>query len=116
MLADIAVKHASPVTPRPLAEEAVDCLERGKADALIVTGHATGATVDLDALARVRAALPGAPILVGSGVTVDTVGGVLELADGVIVGTALKTDGVVTGRVDEERVRALVSRARDVSS
>ena len=51
------------------------------------------------------------PVLVGSGVTPDNAAVLLELADGAIVGTAVKRDGVTANRVDPERGRALVEAA-----
>jgi predicted TIM-barrel enzyme len=51
---------------------------------------------------------------VGSGVTPESVGAILDIADGVIVASALKEDGVWWNAVDEARVRgfmAAVSRA-----
>jgi predicted TIM-barrel enzyme len=52
------------------------------------------------------------PLLVGSGVTPETVAELLSVADGLIVGTSLKRGGLVTGPVDPERVRRLVEAAR----
>jgi len=52
------------------------------------------------------------PLLVGSGATPETVAELLSLADGVIVGTALKRHGDVAAPVDPERVRRLVAAAR----
>jgi len=112
ILADVAVKHAAPVASRPLAEEARECLERGLADAIIVTGSGTGAATDVESVRALRGRLPGAAIVVGSGVTADTVADVLAHADAVIVGTALKEGGDVLRPVDPTRVAALV-RARD---
>lgn len=54
------------------------------------------------------------PILVGSGVRPDTIGDVLAIADGAIVGTALKEGGETTAPVDEERVAGLVAKADEV--
>ncbi len=112
IFADVSVKHASPVTPRPLVEEARDCLERGKADALIVTGSATGKRADLNAVAELKAALPAALVFVGSGVDGENVADALRIADGVIVGTSLKRDGIVANPVDADRVARFVKRAR----
>ncbi len=111
VLADVAVKHAAPVAVRPLVEEVAECVERGGADAVILTGPGTGCAADLDELSRVCSACPGTRVLVGSGVTAESVGEVLALADGVIVGTSLKRNGVVTQPVDPDRVRALVAAA-----
>jgi hypothetical protein len=74
-------------------------------------------SVDDDTLATVRDVVddvaPETPVFVGSGVTADTVGRTLDVADGVVVGTATKRDGETTNDVVEERVRALLAAARD---
>ena len=112
VLADVFVKHAVPPAGLTLEQAAADTWERAGADGLIVTGSGTGQPTPLDRVARVKAAAPGAPVYVGSGVTTATVAEVLRLAAGVIVGTALKRDGVTTAPVDPARARALVLAAR----
>lgn len=108
--ADVRVKHSAPLgVERPVGEEAKEAVHRGLADAVIVTGSGTGVAVATEEIAEARAA--GAPVLVGSGVDVHTVGVVLELADGAIVGTATKKDGRTTGPVDPARARAIVLAA-----
>ena len=98
ILADLRVKHARPLVARPLAEEAADLRLRGLADALIVTGPATGAAADPADLREVRTALPDCPLLVGSGATAAAVGPLLEFADGCIVGSSLQMTDPLTGR------------------
>lgn len=49
-----------------------------------------------------------------SGVDHESVSQLLEIAVGVIVGTALKRDGETTAPVDGERVAELVTRADEV--
>ncbi len=105
--ADCGVKHAAPLAARPLAHEVEDLFERGLADAVVLTGPATGAPLDTDTLAGVRAALPHVPILVGSGVTRENLPGLFPLADGYIVGTTFKSRGVVA----RARVAAFTRRA-----
>jgi uncharacterized protein len=95
ILADLRVKHAAPLAPRDLAAEATDLRGRGRADALIVSGTATGAAADPAVLATLRDALPDCPLVVGSGVTVDNVDLYAGAADAAIVGTSLKVDGAV---------------------
>ena len=51
-------------------------------------------------------------VVVGSGVTAESVQDVLSIADGVIVGTTLKESGDVAKPIDPERAAAFVSRAR----
>jgi len=52
------------------------------------------------------------PLLVGSGVTPETVAELLSVADGVIVGTSIKRDGDVRKPVDPARVEKFVAAAR----
>jgi membrane complex biogenesis BtpA family protein len=114
ILADVNVKHSAPLgPPRPLAAEIADLIERGGADAIIVSGEATGEAIDTAELRAANAAAGDTPVLVGSGATAETIGAILAHADGVIVGTSLKRDGSATNPVDAERVRALVAAARD---
>ena len=108
ILADVQTKHAAPLAAVPIEHEARDCMHRGLADGLIVSGAATGETPKMSDLERVRAAVPEAPILVGSGASAGNAADLLSVADGLIVGTSVKRDGVVTNRVDPDRVRALV--------
>jgi membrane complex biogenesis BtpA family protein len=112
IFADVGGKHAVPLVPVELEQTARDLVHRGLADALVVSGPATGQATSVADIKRVRGAVPDVPLLVGSGVTAETVGELLSLADGVIVGTAVKRDGDVRGAVDRERVERLVAAAR----
>mgnify|MGYP000262272053 CR=1 FL=1 len=107
VLADVHVKHAVTLGP-PLEESARSAVERGMADALIVTGPGTGRPPDPERVRRVREAVPSAPVLVGSGVTPENAALLMRWADGAIVGTYLKREG----RVDPERVRRVAEAVR----
>jgi membrane complex biogenesis BtpA family protein len=111
ILADVQVKHAIPPSGTVLEESARDAWHRGHADGLIVSGVATGSTTDLDQVRRVRRAVPDAVVLVGSGVTAETVRQTLDTAHGAIVGSALERGGEAGGEVDLARVQALASAA-----
>ena len=107
IFADVHVKHATPLGSESLEDAARDTLERGLADALIVSGVGTGRETDLADVERIRAACPMAMILIGSGVTVKNAAALLKVADGVIVGSSLKRSGVLHNPVDVKRVAAL---------
>ncbi|GIX06306.1 MAG: phosphoribosylanthranilate isomerase [Candidatus Poribacteria bacterium] len=113
IFADVLVKHASPLGAGVrLLEAAEETAFRGLADALIFTGTATGRPAPLDEVRQVRDHLRGeVPILVGSGVVAQTIAETLTVADGVIVGTALKRGGRTAAAVDPERVRELIAQA-----
>ena len=101
--ADVDVKHAAPLGKRPVDEVTKDAVLRGLADAVLVTGAATGAKVDGDALARVRSATR-APIYIASGAIPDDLSRLRELgADGVIVGSFLRRGGRAGGPIDRTR-------------
>lgn len=106
IFADYLVKHAT-----PLGEvSANDLRERGLADALIITGVATGAAADPSRLREVRNAIADAPLMLGSGLTADNASQFHD-ADAAIVGTSLKTNGAVDAKRVEAVVRAFRARA-----
>ncbi len=108
IFADVQGKHAMPLAPVELEQQARDLAARALADGLVVSGRATGDTTPIEDVKRVRSAVPDVPILVGSGVTPETAPELLSLADALIVGTSLKRDGDVSAPVDPARVRRLV--------
>lgn len=110
--ADIDVKHAAPLAPRPIGDLAEDAVARGLATATIVSGRATGQATSTGDLAAVRQTVPATPLYVGSGVTPAQLDDLLRWADGVIVGTAAKHDGLVGNAVDLRRVQELIETAR----
>jgi len=114
ILADVRVKHARPMVQRPLAEEAQDLRLRGLADAIIVTGVATGAGADPADVLAVRDALPDCPLLVGSGVTTESVGRFVPAADGCIIGSSLQEPDPAGGsaRISVGRTRSFVGALR----
>lgn len=109
IFADVDVKHSAPITPRPLQDEVEDAVSRGCADAVIVTGAATGKDTALEDLKAAKSAAGPVPVFAGSGVDARNVAEILKVADGVIVGTALKRDGITMNPVDVGRVRAFMS-------
>ncbi len=112
IFADVHVKHAEPLAGGRITDAAQDVLHRGLADGLIVSGSATGDAVDIEDLRMARAACPEAPIYVGSGSNAHNAGRFLQFANGLIVGSSVKRDGLLANPVDPKRVDAL-RRAMD---
>jgi membrane complex biogenesis BtpA family protein len=108
VFADVHVKHAAPLLQRPIRESALDLVERGLADVLVVSGSRTGEAPSADDLRTVREV---ASVVIGSGVTADNAEELLPAADGAIVATAFRVDGDVRKRVDPDRVERIVSIA-----
>jgi membrane complex biogenesis BtpA family protein len=115
ILADVLVKHATAPPGLSVADAARDTWYRGLADALIVTGTATGALTDVASIREVRHAVPSAPVLVGSGVNADSAAELLPEADGAIVGSAFEHGGRAGAGVEAERARRLVQQIRSLT-
>ena len=113
VFADVAVKHSAPLGPRTLEEEVEDTARRAHADAVIVSGTGTGKSTDPEHLRRAKAAAGATPVLVGSGAGPGQAAALLRHADGLIVGTAFKRDGITTNPVDAGRVRAFMQAVRE---
>ena len=108
IFADVHVKHAVPLGNWTLEDSAQNTVERGLADALIISGVGTGQAADPEEVERVRRACPQTKLLLGSGVSVTNVKDYLRFADGVIVGSSLKREGKLANPVDPKRVAALI--------
>jgi membrane complex biogenesis BtpA family protein len=104
ILADIQVKYATMLEPRPLAESARLAAEKG-ADAIVVTGDASG---DAPLVAHLKEAAGEIPVLIGSGLTPGNARELLAECDGAIVGTSIIDDG----RVSAGDLAALMSQVR----
>jgi len=109
ILADADVKHAAPLAARELGDEVKDLLLRGLADAVIVSGSGTGQPVSIAKLKMVKEAAQGRPVLIGSGATAASLAELAPYADGFIVGTALKQDGISANPVDPKRVKEFMA-------
>ncbi len=110
--ADVAVKHSAALGDRSLGDEVEDTVERGLADAVIVSGTSTGKPTALEDVRTVKRHAGAAAVYVGSGLDESTAEALLEVADGAIVGTAFKRGAKISAPVDRTRVRALVSSVR----
>ena len=112
IFADVDKKHSVSFPGLDLATH-IEWTEFYGADALIVTGRMTGSAPDAEKVREVRS-LATRPILVGSGSNGENIGPFLQYADGVIVGSSLKKDGVMQNPVDLQRVREFMDAVRAV--
>lgn len=105
--ADVQVKHAHPLVEIPIEEEVRDLVHRSLADAIIVSGKGTGFETSIEDVRRARNAT-SSPIIIGSGVSASNIRSYQDVADGVIVGTAIKKDRITTNPVDRDAANELV--------
>jgi membrane complex biogenesis BtpA family protein len=112
--ADVKKKHsAHALTSDVSIGETAVAVEFMRADAVIVTGAATGLEASDTDIASVRHHCR-LPLYLGSGVSADNLGRYAPLADGFIVGSFFKKDGRWSEPVDPRRVDRLMHTYRDV--
>ena len=109
---DVHVKHGRSLAHASILAEAEDAVKRGLADALVVSGSGTGKETSVEDVDAVRGLELGVPVYVGSGVTAENVEALLDVSDGVIVGTSLKEGGRTTNPIDPNRAKRFIERAR----
>ena len=113
-LYNVSAEFAGSLDPRSLPDRARSAVFSSIPDAVLVSGAITGEAarmVDLEAVKRV---LPDTPVLANTGVKHATVAEVLKVADGCIVGSALKIGGDTWAAVDPERAADFMARVRAV--
>ncbi len=112
IFADALVKHAYPLGQVDAATVVQETIERGLADAVILSGWVTGDPPTVQDLATARAAAQGTPVLIGSGATWENITALMKNADGVIVSSSLKRHGKINQPIDPNRVSQFVEMSR----
>ena len=84
-----------------------------KPDALAVSGLIAGASTDSQVLTTVKSPVPGTVVFANTGCKKETIASFLEVADGAVVGTTFKYDGVFENLVDETRVKAFMDVVKE---
>lgn len=110
MLFNINAEFAQQLAPRPVAEVAKSVAFSSSPDAILISGPITSQAASASALAEVAAAVKstGVPVLVNTGFKTANAHELLQFADGAIVGSSLKVDGVTWNPVDAARVKDLM--------
>lgn len=112
ILADVLVKHARPLGSPNLTTAVQDTIDRGLADAVILSGWATGSPPSLEDLELATAASQGTPVFIGSGADWENIPQLMQAADGVIVSSSLKRQGKREQPIDPIRVSRFVEATR----
>lgn len=112
MLYNVSAEFADSLDRRPLPDRARSAVFSSIPDAVLVSGQITGEAAALSDLEAVKKVLPTTPVLANTGVKHVTVADVLKVADGCIVGSALKVDGDTWNPVDPDRAKDFMDRVR----
>jgi uncharacterized protein len=104
IFADVLVKHAHPLSSPNLTVAVKDTIERGLADAVILSGWATGSPPNLEDLELATQAANGTPVFIGSGANWENIATLMQAANGAIVSSSLKRQGRIEQPIDPNRV------------
>jgi membrane complex biogenesis BtpA family protein len=108
---NIAPEFASAIGGRTVADRARGAAFLGM-DAILISGPAAGVPFAMSDLQAAKAAVPETPVIANTGVRAERMTEIFAVADGAIVGTSLKVDGVTWNPVDRDRAMRLMDAAR----
>jgi uncharacterized protein len=113
LFGNITPEFSSSLGTRTVAERARSASFLGL-DAILISGPEAGVPFAMSDLRAAKEAVPQTPVLANTGVRADRLSEIFAVADGVIVGTSLKVDGITWNPVDPDRARHLVDTARKI--
>lgn len=112
MLYNVSAEFAHSLDQRPLADRARSAVFSSIPDAVLVSGQITGEAARMADLEAVKRAVNTVPVMANTGVKHETVADVLAIADGCVVGSALKVDGDTWNPIDPDRAVDFMTRVR----
>jgi membrane complex biogenesis BtpA family protein len=83
------------------------------ADVILISGPMTGHSPTAQSISIVKEQV-STPVFTNTGLKAETVDEILGVADGAIVGTSIKKDGITWNEIDPKRVSALMDKVRSV--
>lgn len=107
---NIAPEFSSAIGARSIADRARGAAFLGM-DAILISGPAAGVPFEMSDLRAAKEAAPDVPVVANTGVRAERMAEIFAVADGAIVGTSLKRDGVTWNPVDPDRARRLMDAA-----
>ena len=108
---NVQPEFASAVGSRSVADRARGAAFLGL-DAILISGPAAGVPFEMTDLQAAKEAVPDTPVIANTGVRADTIPEIFRVADGAIVGTSFKVDGMTWNPVDPDRAKRLMEAAR----
>lgn len=109
LLGGVRFKYQPINSGRSVAEDLMFGMER--CDAIVCTGVGTGQATPFDKVQEFKLTVGDFPVIVGAGVTIETLPETLQHSDGLIVGSWLKNNHRDFGLVSEENVKAFMAVA-----
>lgn len=104
LLFNIVPEAARYLADRDIKDIAKSTVFNCKADALCVSGLTAGVEADTQILQQVKEIVPSTVVFANTGCRLNNIERQLTTADGAVVGTTFKKDGIFENPVDKDRV------------
>jgi len=114
LLFEVVPEAAVYLGKRSIKDQVRSTIFNARPDALCVAGLKPGEAAPLDGVVAVKEISAEVPVLVSTGVKTSNVIAQLSIADGAIVGSALKKDGNLWNPVDVDRVGELMAIVKNL--
>jgi len=114
LLFNIVPEAARYITDREIESITKTTVFNCRPDALCVSGATAGTATDPEILRRAKSAAGSTLVFANTGCRIDTIESLLQIADGAVVGTTFKYDGIFENQVDTKRVKAFMDRVKEV--
>jgi len=114
LLFNIVPEAAKYIGNREIVDIAKSTVFNHRPDALCVSGLTAGAETDAQTLKQVKDTVPDTVIFANTGVRMENVKEQLSIADGAVVGTTFKKDGIFENHVDQERVKTFMDKVKSL--
>lgn len=114
LLFNILPEAARYIADRDIESVAKSTVFNNRPDALCVSGLTAGVMTDTQILKRVKDVVPNTVVLANTGVRYENVEQQLAIADGAVVGTTFKKDGIFENHVDVERVKRFMDKVHSI--
>ena len=113
MLYNIVPEAARYLADRDICDIARSTEFNNKPDAMCVSGLTAGSETDSQILQKVKKSVKHTPIFCNTGCRTDNIRRQLSIADGAVVATTFKYDGIFENAVDVRRVKEFMDEVKD---
>lgn len=109
---NIVPEAATYLGDRDITSVAKSTVFNNRPDALCVSGLTAGTETDAATLKIVKDVVPNTVVFANTGVRLNNVEDQLSIADGAVVGTTFKKEGIFENHVDQDRVKEFMDKVK----
>jgi membrane complex biogenesis BtpA family protein len=111
---NINAEFASTLETRPIELIAKSVVFSSLPDILLISGSMTGDIAAASYIEKVKKAVPDILVFINTGLNLNNISEMLQIADGAIVGTSFKKDGITWNPIEKIRVIELMEKVKEI--